>query len=139
MTRIRSTAPRHIMRRYLSGQCDSFATVLAKASRQPLWAMKNKEGRIEHVFVRDAESGLAMDIRGAMPLDEISEGSALAELQHHFIEVSAEEVTDTFGIPTPTDLREARRALKDHFSRVLEKVAELPAEADHSSEDAIQP
>lgn len=65
-----STALRHIARRYLGEQCDTLATVAAKAAGYPLWAMKNARSQIEHVFVRDPDSGLSIDVRGAMLLNK---------------------------------------------------------------------
>jgi|31_taG_2_1085359.scaffolds.fasta_scaffold00014_37 hypothetical protein len=126
--RISSTAPRHIARRYLAGQCDTLARAIGNSTGFPLWAMKNKEEQIEHVFVRDPDSGLAVDIRGAMPLEEISKGSALEHSPHRFSEVEIDEVTATFGTPTPGDMRIAKRVLKDHLSRTLEKVQEVSPE-----------
>ena len=52
----------------------------------------------------------------------MAKGSALEHAQHHFTEVDGEKVRATFGTPTPTDLREAHKTLKDDLSRVLEKV-----------------
>jgi len=132
MSVFRSTAPRHVMRRYLGGRCDVLATALAKSTGHPLWGMKNDAGQIEHVFVRDANSGLAIDIRGAMPLEEVARGSALEHRSHEFVETDLDEVTTTYGIAGPSELREAREVVKDHLSRVIEKVSELPS--DHPAE-----
>lgn len=124
----RSTAPRHVLRRYLSGECDVLATALMETTKQSLWAMINGNGQIEHVFVRDTDSGLAIDIRGAMALDDIAEGSALEYRPHEFHKTDINEVVATFGMPDAAQMREARKAVKHHLAQVIKRVAVSPAE-----------
>ena len=66
--------------------------------------------------------------RGAMPLEEVARGSALEFRPHEFVKTELDEVTATYGVASPSELREARKAVKDHLGWVIEKVYELPAE-----------
>lgn len=135
---VQSGVPRHIARRYLTGQCDVIARVLNRDHKLPLWGMLNNRGEIEHVFVRH-QGGAAVDIRGARMLWLMEEGSSAAARDEAvtYKPLSKEEVEATFGKPDRKQTYEARQFCQSHLSKVIEEL-DRREEADFSFEEIVE-
>lgn len=110
---IRSTAPEHVVNRYLRGKCFALAFALHRRTRLPLWGLMLGD-ELHHAFVADGERDLAIDIRGIMPIAEVRRGAKYED------GLEAREITEEILMETvfsfdPEDLREARRAIRDHL------------------------
>ena len=116
----RSTAPRHIVNRYLRGGCFVLAILLHRQTGLPLWGMRTApNGGIEHAFVADPDRGVGIDIRGEMQIERISEG---ARLQNpHFGPVTEDEIMAQVFSFDPAEVREAQRVIKAHLVGLPEK------------------
>ena len=127
MKPIMAPCPRHIRRRYLTGKCDVLATCLAEEHGFELGAMRNQNGHIEHVFARHPASGMAIDIRGVMPVSEIPRGSALEDRPHVLDTTTRDEIAAAFGTCDLSDRVEAERVIRTYLAPVLEELDYDPA------------
>ena len=59
------------------GRCAEFAFALSRLSGKPLYGMFDGAGAMHHVFVADKGGILAYDIRGEMPMCDVSLGLGL--------------------------------------------------------------
>lgn len=126
---IRSTAPDHVVNRYLRGKCFALAFALHRKTRLPLWGLMMGD-ELHHAFVADGERDLAIDIRGIMPIAEVKRGAKYDD------GLEAREITEEILMETvfsfdPEDLREARRAIKDHIP--LHRLPPKPRERNPSA------
>lgn len=111
--RLRSTAPEHVVNRYLRGKCFALAFALHRRTRLPLWGLMLGD-ELHHAFVADGDRDLAIDIRGVMSIEEVKRG-ARYEGGLEAREITEEILMETVFSFDPEDLREARRAIKDHI------------------------
>lgn len=106
-----STAPHHIVRRYLSGGCWTLAPLLAKMLKLPMFGLQDERGDIHHVFVVDKATATAFDIRGSMPLSEIGRGSVAPD--GIIVPVTQDDILKVIGSFDPGEVREAKKVIRD--------------------------
>ncbi|MEP3669940.1 MAG: hypothetical protein ABJN42_24785 [Roseibium sp.] len=109
---VTSTAPRHIRTRYMRGGCWAMAHELSKKTGMDLWGLRDDRGDLHHVYVADPERGIAIDIRGGMPMEKIAEGCQ-AQIAGP---ASLDEILRHIGSFEPAELREARKVIQAHLS-----------------------
>jgi len=107
--RFLSTAPRHIRTRYLRGGCWVLAIELAKHTGLQLWGIRDGQGNLHHAFVADGSRGIAIDIRGSMPLENVVEGCAAMDPKLE--PIGKDEILSICGSFSRTDIREAKRVI----------------------------
>lgn len=111
MGRIVSTAPSHIVTRYMRGRCWEGAAELSRKTGMELWGLRGGDGLIHHAFVADPEQDLAIDIRGGMRMSEVAKGCVPGEPEP----IAMPDIIRLVGVLEPADLREARAAIRDHL------------------------
>lgn len=103
---VRLALPEHVRDRYLRGRCGVLATALQRHTGFPLWGMFEGEGGpMHHAFVRDPATGMALDVRGLMPIEQIPDGSSVGDPV--FRAITRRDIQDAFGGFDRADVAEA--------------------------------
>lgn len=106
-------APDHLLRRYLRGGCFALAREAARISGLPLMGLRDAEGAVHHAFVADPGTGIAWDIRGALPIGSVGAGSAVTTPRITGLEEG--ELLNLLGDPCPYALGAAAAAVRAHM------------------------
>lgn len=111
-------APAHIRTRYLRGGCYALALALHKATKLPLCGLYEAgTDDLHHAFVRDPATGMALDIRGLLPLDQEAEGSAVEVPDYRPIRRA--DIIGVVGSIAAADMKQANEVVRTYFRRWL--------------------
>ena len=106
-------APDHLLRRYLRGGCFALAHEAARISGLPLMGLRDTDGAVHHAFVADPGTGTSWDIRGALPIARVGDGSAVTTPR--ITELDEADLLDLLGDPCPYALGAAAAAVRAHL------------------------
>jgi hypothetical protein len=109
----RMVVPEHITNRYMRGKCFVLALALNRALKWPLYGMFLGD-EMHHAFVRDPKTGMALDIRGLIPMSEVPSGSG-ADAESELRAVTKKEIMATVFSIDPADTREANKIVSTYF------------------------
>lgn len=104
----------HITRRYMRGQCLTFAVALKRELDLPIYVLIDTIDDREdwhHAFVVDEDNELAIDIRGLIELDVLAVSDGMMKSGAlSFKKASAKQIAAQFGHGEPSlkDINEAR-------------------------------
>lgn len=107
--------PDYILRRYMRGKCLAFAIALQRRIKLPMWGLFAADGTLHHVFLADAATRQAYDVRGRIPLDEVPKGS-MAQSDADMRPISRQEAEAVMGRPDRADIVEAGREIDTGFN-----------------------
>lgn len=110
-----------VRNRYLRGNCHILAKALSRETKLPLWGMFDPAGNLHHVFVLDEAHGRAIDVRGAMPLPEVSQGSSASE-GAEMRAVTWDEVLASYFKPSPKEMADANALSR----RIVDRINGVP-------------
>lgn len=109
-----SLAPPHIVTRYLRGECWAMAVELSRKTGLEIWGLRDERGDIHHAFVVDAQSGLAIDIRGSMQIERVADG-AVPSIPD---KLESDEISMISSWFDDSDAKEAREVIRDYLRGV---------------------
>jgi len=109
--------PGHVVSRYLRGGCLAYAIALKRELGLALYVLVDRHGGREdwvHAFVADPDRGVALDVRGTMPLDAAALAAGASVVGKISVRpATAKEISFRMDrYPTAREIDEARAVVR---------------------------